>query len=231
MTTINSATRVTAITSTEVLATARRASRLFLGSFAGFVGIVITSSVIDADRDTAQREAADELGVNLNHLPADVLAQILREDSSTVATVLTIAFAIISVALFAAAIRSLSDVAGERNLLARGAFALALLGGVAFLAMILSELLLRSEPPWLVHNWWLYMTLVAVFVVAACFALTLAVIRLWDTGHARRSAVVVIVICLLTVVAQVTVNAPPIVPMLLGAIYAFNLTRSVRAAA
>ena len=145
------------------------------------------------------------------------------------ATVLNIVFAVISVVLFAAAIRALVAVAGEQTSLARGAFALAVAGGVAWLGMNAAELALRSEPGWLVANWWLYMTLVATFVVAACLSLILAVVRLWETGYARRTAVVVIVICSLTVVAQLTVNAPPIVPMLLGAIYAFSVTRAVRA--
>lgn len=230
-TSIRSASRPTSTSSTDVVQRSRLASRLFLGSFVGFVGIVITNSVIDADRDTAQREAAGVLGVNLNHLPAEVLAEILREESSTLASVLNIFLAVMSVALFAAAIRTLVGVADQRTLLARGAFALAVVGGVAWLGMNVSELVLRSEPGWLVANWWIYMALVAVFVVAACVSLIFAVARLWETGYARRTAVVVIAICSLTVVAQLTVNAPPIVPMLLGAIYAFNLTRAVRAEA
>jgi 8-oxo-dGTP pyrophosphatase MutT (NUDIX family) len=208
-------------------ALARRASGLFLGSFAGFVGIVV-ASVLDADRDAAQREAAEELGVNLNHLPPEVLARILREDSSNLAVFATILFALLSVVLFAFAVWTLVGVAGQRrNLLAGGAVALAVAGGVAWLGVNASEVLLRFEPGWLVDNWWIYMTLVATFVVAACLALILAVLRLWGTGLARRTAVVVIVVSALTVVAQLTVNAPPIVPMLLGAIYAFNVKRSV----
>ena len=57
------------VRTTDRARTARVAQLRFLGSFAGFVGIVITSAAIDTGRDSAQREAADELGVNLNHLP------------------------------------------------------------------------------------------------------------------------------------------------------------------
>ena len=216
---------------TGVVLLARRASALFLGSFAGFVGIVV-ASVLDADRDVAQRQAAEELGVNLNHLPPEVLARILREESSNPAVVLTISCALVSVVLFALAVWSLVGVAGQRrHPLAVGAVGLAVAGGLAWMGMNASEVLLRFEPGWLVDNWWIYMTLVAAFVVAACLALVLAVIRLWPTGVARRTAVVVIVLCSLTVLVQLTVNAPPIVPMLLGAIYAFNVKRSVRTGA
>ncbi|HWJ09798.1 MAG TPA: hypothetical protein VNS46_10505 [Nocardioides sp.] len=217
--------------SAEDAGAARRASRMFLGSFVGFVGIVITSAAVDSARDTAQREAADELDVNLNHLPADVLARILQEDSSTVATVLNLVFATISVVLFAAAIHALVGVPGARGAVARGAVALAVVGGLSWLGMNAAELALRSEPGWLMDNWWIYMTLVAVFVIAACLALMTAVACLWGTGRARRTGIVVIAICALTIVAQLTVNAPPIVPMLLGAIYAFNVARAVRTAA
>lgn len=228
------------LTATPVEAAPDAASRawrafwLFLGSFLSFIAVIVVSLVLsNPDYQEALYARAQELGVNQNYLPADVLAQIVREHPEPAWTywVNAVLFAL-SAVLAATGLRLMGGIAGARGVLpTKAAVALAVVGGLAMATMAFLPRPLADGNGWLADNWWIYMTLVGVFVVGTSLALILVAVALRETGLARRTGVVTIALCALTIVAQLTVSAPPIVPMMLGTIYAFNLARAAKKAA
>jgi hypothetical protein len=212
---------------------ARRGGRLFLGAFGAFVAFVATIIVADVGGQQAQNDAARELGVGFNELPVGLLAAILADHpTSGLVGALLVVFVVASVVLFTLAVWVTAGVAGpRRHPLALSATGLAALGLPVFPALMMLEVLLArgSLPTWAVENWHaLYGGLVSAFVVLASLAMVLLLARLWPTGLARRTSIAVGALSLLSGLAAIVVGAPPIVPMLLGAILALSIRRGVR---
>lgn len=209
---------------------AGKAFWLFLGSFLSFVGVIIVSMVISSSEyQTAVYDRAEQLGVNQNFLPAEELADIVRTYPDPFVTYLaTSGFFLLSAVLFAFGLRLLGGISGNSTL-TRAAIALAVLGGVCMAVMTFLPRFLADGNVWLLENWWVYMTLVGVAVVAACVAvIVVVVVAMRASGLARRTGFVVVALSALTIVVQLTVSAPPIVPYLLGAAFAFNVRRAAR---
>ncbi|GAA1522181.1 hypothetical protein [Nocardioides humi] len=212
-----------------VAARAKTATWLFLGSFVACVGVIVVSMLLfNRDYQTALYDRADELGVNQNHLPAEVMADLGRAHPDALGVlVATAALFLLSGALLAWGTGLLGGVAGRRAS-TQAAIVLALLGGLAMAVMTFLPRRLSGGSAWLADNWWVYLTLVNTAVIADALALILVAIGVRSAGLARRTAVVVIALCALTVVAQLVASAPPIVPMLLGTVLAFNVERAAR---
>lgn len=220
------------VTASGAAATARRALWFFLGSFVSYLAIIVVSIVLsNPDYQTALYDKADELGLNQNHLPPEVMAELSRTYPDPITSlVATAVLFVLSGVLLALGVRLLGLLA-FRPALAKVAAVLAVLGGIAMAVMTFLPRLLADGSEWLAGNWWIYMGLVAAAVIASSLALILVAVAVRNAGLARRTAIVVVVLCVLTIVAQVaTAGAPPIVPMLLGAVLAFNVRRGSRMA-
>lgn len=218
-------------TASTAIGHAGRAFWLFIGSFLSFVGVIVVSMLLsNSEYQTALYDRAEELGVNQNFLPADELADIVRTyPESTVVLVTTAVLFLFSATLLAWGFRRLGVIAGHSNLTYL-AMTLAVLGGVCMAVMTFLPKLLADGNGWLLDNWWIYMTLVGIAVIASCVALIVTVVAMRPSGLARRTGIVVAALCALTIVAQLTVTAPPIVPTLLAAVFAFNVRRAARTA-
>lgn len=206
---------------------AGRAFWLSVGSFLSFIGVIVVS-LSNSEYQTALYDRAEELGVNQNFLPPDELAEIVRTfPDPLVVSLVTVALFLLSGFLLAYGLRLLGGVAGSVRLTWTAA-TLAVLGGVCMAVVTFLPRLLADGNGWLLENWWVYMTLVAVAVIAACVGVILIVAAMRPSGLARRTGMVVAALCALTIVAQLTVTAPPIVPNLLAAAFAFNVRRAAR---
>lgn len=78
----------------------------------------------------------------------------------------------------------------------------------------------------LADNWWLWGAALATFVLAITMSLVLTVWHLRPSGLAKRTGVVVLVLSIAVALATVTTGAPPILPMLLGVVFSFNVSRA-----
>lgn len=217
----------TLTTSAEATGHARRATRLFLASTISFIGLVMTMTVGLADRQSAQDDAARELGVELDDIPPGRLADIISETWSTPAVVLIAALAIVSTILFSRAVLALGEVAQhQRPALTTWAASLPFLGVAAFLGLLGAERALTAKPAWLLDNWWISTTLLATFVLMVTTSLVLIIVRIWPTGLARRTCVVVLLLAVALTVLTLTAGAPPVLPLILATVFAFNLRRA-----
>jgi hypothetical protein len=158
------------------------AARYFLVATLLFVGLVVTMTVGLSERQSAQDEVARDLGVGLDDIPPDRLADVIRETWSTPAVLLIGVLALVSTVVYA-----------------RG---MVVLGSVA-----------RSTVPG--------------FVLAVTGSLVLAVVRLWPTGVARRTSVVVLLLAVVLTALSVTAGAPPILPLVLATVFAHNVRRAL----
>ena len=176
-------------------------------------------------------DKAEELGVNQNFLPADELAEIVRVYPEPMVVLLaTAALFLLSAALLASGFRRLGDISGDSNL-TYAAMTLAVLAGVCMAVMTFLPRLLADGNEWLLDNWWIYMTLVGIAVIASCVALILVVVAMRPGGLALRTGIVVAALSALTILAQLTATSPPIVPTVLAAVFAFNVRRAARTTA
>lgn len=208
---------------------ARTAFWAFLGSFVAFIGVIIVSLLLaNPDYQTALYDRAEELGVNQNHVPAAVIAELTSAHPDPVwALLATAGLFLTSGALVAVGVSSLGGAAGRSGGVGLGA-GLALGGGVAMAVVTFLPAMLAGGSGWLADNWWVYMTLVDIAVVATSLAVILGAVAVRAAGLARRTALVVIALCALVIVAQILSDAPPIVPMLLGSVLAFTTMRALR---
>lgn len=204
-------------------------ARPFLVATLLFVGLVVTMTVGLSDRQAAQDEVAGDLGVGIDDIPPDRLADILRETWNTPAVVLIGLLALSSTLIYCRGMVILGGVAPElRPVLARLSAALPVIGVGGFLGLLGLERWLTEEPVWLLHNWWVSHALLSVFVLTVTGSLVLAVVRLWPTGLARRTSVVVLLLAVVLAALSVTAAAPPVLPLVLATVFAFNVGRALR---
>lgn len=218
----------------EVRTRAGRAVWAFTGSFLCVLGVLVVSvGLVNRAYTEALYNKAEELGVNQNHLPAEVLADLVRRYPDPVWSLSVYAgLFVLSAALFARGLLFLGAISGPKGTrVARVSAWLTVVGGVAMAVMTFLPRRLAAGDAWLAENWWIYMTLVGVFVITTALGLLLVAVVLRRTGLAGRTGLVVISLCALTIAAQLTVDAPPILAMLLGTGYAFNIRRAARSAA
>lgn len=205
----------------------RRATRLFLAATIVFVGLVLTMAVGLADRQSAQDEVAKELGVDLDDIPPSRLGDILSDTWNTPAVLLIAALAIISTVLFSRAILAVGGVAQhQRPTLTTWAATVPYLGAAAFLGLLGAERALTTKPAWLLDNWWISTALLATFVLTVTISLVLAIIRIWPTGLARRTSITVLLLAVVLTGLTLTAAAPPVLPLVLATVFAFNLRRA-----
>lgn len=212
----------------DAVARAGGAARRFLIATLLFVGLVVTMAVGLSDRQSAQDEVARDLGVGLDDIPPDRLADIIRETWSTPAVLLIGMLALVSTVIFSRGMVLLGSIAPQRGpVLGTLATVLPLLGAAGFLGLLGLERALTGEPAWLVDNWWISRALLTIFVLTVTAALVLAVIRLWPTGVARRTSVVVLLLAVVLAALSVTAGAPPVLPLILATVFAHNVRRSL----
>ena len=207
------------------------AARHFLVATLLFVGLVVTMTVGLSDRQSAQDEVARDLGVGLDDIPPDRLADVIRETWSTPAVLLIGVLALVSTVVYARGMVVLGSVAPQHGpRLTRFAAALPIVGAAAFLGLLGLERALTGEPAWLVDNWWVARAMLTVFVLAVTGSLVLAVVRLWPTGVARRTSVTVLVLAVVLTALSVTAGAPPVLPLVLATVFAHHVRRALLAA-
>lgn len=211
----------------EAASHARRATRLFLAATVSFVGLVLTMAIGLSDRQSAQDVVARELDVPLNDIPPDRLADVIRETWSTPAVVLIGALAVVSMVVFSQGVLSLGRVARhQRPVLTRVAAVLPYLGAASFIVLLLVERALRAEPAWLLDHWWVWTALLTIFVLMVTVSVVLVVVRIWPTGLARRSSIVVLVLAVVLAGLSLTASAPPVLPLVLATVFAFNVRKA-----
>lgn len=209
---------------------ARRATRLFLAATIAFVGLVLTMAVGLADRQSAQDEVAKELGVDLDDIPPSRLGDILSDTWNTPAVLLIAALAIISTVLFSRAVLAVGEVAPhQRPTLTTWAAAVPYLGAAAFLGLLGAERALTTKPAWLLDNWWISTALLTTFVLTVTISLVLTIIRIWPTGLARRTSITLLLLAVALTGLTLTAAAPPVLPLVLATVFAFNLRRATTA--
>ena len=207
---------------------AQRASRLFAASFAAFLGVLLTMIVGLSERQSATGALAEEYGGAESDIPAPVYAAALDETNTPLAYAAIALLALVSVTLFVLGCRSLNRVARrERDPMARVAVALPVVGLASFWALLVAEQLLARRQPWMVeHFWTVWQSTLAVFIMSLALAVVLVVACLWPTGLARRTSVVVALLATLVALVTMTAGVPPILPILLAAVLAFNVSRA-----
>lgn len=205
------------------------AVRHFLTATLLFVGLVVTMAVGLADRQASQDQAARDLGVGLDDVPPDRLADVIRETWNTPAVVLIGVLALLSTVIYSRGMVLLGSVAPQRGpRAAKLAAALPIVGAAGFLGLLGLERALAEEPAWLLDNWWISHTLLTIFVLTVTGSLVLAVIRLWPIRLARRTSVMVLLLAVVLTALSVTAGAPPVLPLILATVFAYNLRRGLR---
>lgn len=203
--------------------TLRRAGWSLIGSLVAFlVGLTVTIvQGLLSGALTAEQEAADRLGVGVNELPPEVVAEIYGRPGWAQALLIALPFVIAPV-LFVIGVRGATTPALPRHRpVALAATGLALgCAGAWTTAQVLSALLEVEQLP-VQGAMPILVTLTSAFGGAALVAL---VVVLRARGHARRTGVVVAVLGALTVVACFTM--PPFAPFLLGLVLGVPLART-----
>lgn len=210
----------------------RRGGWLLCASFGLFVAFVVVIIVFSVEEQRVQQEAADRLGVNINDVPARVVAPILREHHPPLVFDLALLVLILaSTVLFALAVWTLTGVQGRRrHPVAVAATVLAAVATLAFpLLMVLGFFLEQDPPPdWAFDAWDnLWTQSVSAFGVVESIALICLILVLRPTSLARRTGRVVMVLSGLCVLSVLVGGSPPVVPLLLGAVLGGVLIRSV----
>ncbi|WP_088319173.1 hypothetical protein [Kineosporia sp. R_H_3] len=208
---------------------ARSALRCFLASLLAFIAVLgVSMGLSNREYQKALYETAERLGVNQNHLAPDVLAQLVQRYPEPLwALVATALLFLLSAVLFARGLTRLSSIADGAARQGVVAAAGVVAGGLGMAVMTFLPRALGAGNPWLAEHWWIYLTLVSSFVVTTSLGLLVVAVLLRRAGVAPRVALVVAALCAVTVVAQVTVDAPPILPMLFGALLAFSTNRAL----
>lgn len=215
----------------EATSQARTATRHFLAATIAFIGLVLTMSVGLADRQAAQDRAAKELGVGLDDIPPARLGDIISDTWSTPAVALIAILAIISTVLFSRGVLALGRVAPhQRPAFTAWAAGLPYVGVAAFLGLLGAERALTAKPGWLLDNWWISTALLATFVLTVTISLLLAVVRIWPTGLARRASITILLLAIAVTVLTLTAGAPPVLPLILATVFAFNVRRAATSA-
>ena len=213
---------------TATVAFARRASRFFAGSFAAFVALFLTMIFGLADRQSATADLAEEHGGTDLDVPTSAYAAALDRTNAPIAYLTIAVLALVSVVLFARACHALGRVAGRpEHPTCRAAVTLPLLGLLSFWGLLVAEQLLAQRQAWMLeHYWTVWQGALAVFIVTLAVSVVLIVVCLWPTGLARRTSVVVAILATLVALVTVTAGVPPILPILLGLVLAFNVKRA-----
>lgn len=213
----------------------RRGGWFLVGAFAAFVAFVGTIVAIRGEVDRAAQEAADRLGVSLGEVPAEVLAPINNQHVGMGSEVLLLCLVMVSFGLFVAGVRAVGRIGGAdgRPL----AVAAAVLAGIAPLCwlgiMALETAISLDDPDRRALDWYdaLYNPLLTASSVVASLAMICLALVVRRAGRARRTSVVVIALSAVVVIGALVVGAPPIVPLLLGAVLGVVMIRSTRASA
>jgi hypothetical protein len=190
------------------------AAGLFLFALVCAVVSQSTSGIMQAED-----EAAARLGVNLNELPADVLAEIHRGESWVGAALVALPFLAAAVLLFLG-IRSAARTATVRyRVTAAVATTLAALSALTWAYVQV------ASPFYVEPVQRLVLPAVIASTAAGCAALGVLAIALRGSGIARRTAAVVAVLAAATTVGAFFV-VPPFAPYVLAAVLAPALVRT-----
>ncbi|BBG02911.1 MULTISPECIES: hypothetical protein [Pseudonocardia] len=202
---------------------ARRGGRFLLGSFLVFAAMI----VVDLVRSTldgslaAERTAADQLGVDPNELPPEVVARIHGEPSLLDPMPYVL---IAGATAFAVGVTVVARASGPtRRRPGAVAATAAVVCAVAWGAAQVVALLVRSAGM-AVGN--VLPVLVTVTCAAGGVALVALVVALRPSGVARRTGTVVAGLGVVTVAACFTL--PPLVPFALGAVLGVPLAATRR---
>ncbi|GAB2655221.1 hypothetical protein [Kribbella swartbergensis] len=210
----------------------RRAGRLLIGAFAGFVVSVATMIATNNGYDAALSEAAEQRGVALNDLPAEAIAPINHEYNEIWSGLLTLALIMLTLGTYIAGVRMTARVR-DGGTLGRAAVACAAVMPVCWFAVYTLEYAVGTDNPgrWIDIYDAAYDPVIATSSVTGSLALLGVVVLMRRAGVARRTGVVVAALAVLVIVAAVAFGAPPIVPLLLGAIVGIVMVRTARSAA
>jgi hypothetical protein len=214
---------------------ARRGGWLLVGGFSAFVPFVGTIIATRGEADRAAQDAADRLGVSLAELPAEVLAPINNKYVGMASEALLVCLVLLSLGLFVAGVRTLGRIsAADSRPIAMAAVILAALAPLCWLGIMALEIgISLDDPDRRVLNWYdsFNNPLLAASSVAASLALICLALVVRRARRARRTSVVVIALSAVVVIGAVVVGAPPILPLLLGAVLGLATIRSTRASA
>jgi hypothetical protein len=211
----------------------RRGGWLLVVSFLMFVGFVAAIIFDQSGYGQAAQDAADRLGVGVNDVPAEVLAPINREYSDSVRSLVLLVWVLVVFGLFIAGLRTAAAIAGpgRRRSLRNAMTGLAALTPLCWVMVFLLDfgISVQSPPQWVLRLYDAgYGAAIAANTVGGSLALMCLVVLLRPTRIARRTGVVVLALSALGTVAAVSVGAPPIVPLLLGAALGLVMIRGVR---
>lgn len=207
----------------DTSATVRRGGWWLVASFAAFlVGfVVVIVQGIVSGTIAAENEAAERLGVGVNELPPEVVAEIHGQPGRLEGVLIALPLVLAPV-LFVLGVRAASAVAaGAERRFAVVARVLAVACAVTWIAVQVLSYLLEVENLPVQGPVTLLVTLMTAFGGGAMLALALA---LRAAGVARRTGVVVGVLGGLSVLACFVL--PPFAPFLLAVILGVALVRT-----
>ncbi len=225
-------TRTPAALTGEEAGRSRRAGWLLIVSFLAFAVAVVMVVTMQPDYNKALEDAAAARGINVNDLPAEAIAPINHQYNALWEEILFFGVILAALGLYVAAIRAATRVRPDSSRLATAALVAVSLMPIAWFGIFLLETGIGSDDPsgWTGPYDALNVPLIAASTVAGSLALIAVCVLLRRIDVARRTGLVVIALAVLVLATASFVGAPPIMPLLLGAVMGIVMVRTARSA-
>jgi hypothetical protein len=211
----------------------RHAGWLLIGSFLAFAVAVVLVVTMQPAYNKALEDAAAARGVNVNDLPAEAIAPINHQYNALWEEIVFFGVILVALGLYVAAIRAATRVRSDGSRLASAALVGVSLMPIAWFGIFLLETGIGSDDPsaWTGAYDALNEPLIAASTVAGSLALIAVCVLLCRIDVARWTGLVVIALAALVLATAPFVGAPPIMPLLLGAVVGIVMVRTARTAA